>query len=85
MSALFKNFLPSCSWTSKIEAGKPAVFCTKHCYFPPSGATRALTFASVWGGEGSAEVPVEAWLAALAVLTLCVVLTVVADPATAIP
>lgn len=42
-------------------------------------------FAGIWGREGSAEVAVEARLAALAVLPLRVVLTVIADPATAIP
>lgn len=41
-------------------------------------------FASIWGREGLSQVSVEAWLAALAVLPLCVVLTVVADTTTAV-
>lgn len=41
-------------------------------------------FASIWSREGSPEVPVEAWLTPLAVLTFRVVLTVVADTTTAI-
>lgn len=43
-----------------------------------------LTFAGIWGREGLPEVAVEARLAALAVLPLRVVLTVVADAAAAI-
>lgn len=49
------------------------------------GTMNVLTFASIRGREGSPEVAVETWLTALAVLTLSVVLTVVADATTAIP
>lgn len=45
----------------------------------------SLTFASIRGREGSPEVPVEAWLTSLAVLTFSVVLTVTAHTAAAIP
>lgn len=45
----------------------------------------SLTFAGVWGGEGSPEVPVEARLTALAVLSFGVVLAVGADAPTAVP
>lgn len=45
----------------------------------------ALTFAGIWGGERSPEVPVEARLTALAVLTFGVVLAVSADAPAAVP